>query len=132
MQTSILKKLFGEERAWHGSCTLILNANISVKSSGPDTIINSGTKIYSPRVTSGHLRADSICFDHVDELIIAIQRTEVRLSTGEEKIQEMVILVDIKEIAAIEFDQLKVLENLGIRQPQIIRRTSYAPGMLVG
>ena len=50
MDAALLFKLFGREQHWHGPCTVIVNGNVAVQALGGDSIVQSATKVYAPRL----------------------------------------------------------------------------------
>ena len=59
MHAGLLSKLFGSERQWRGPCTVVLDAAASIQTSGADSIVHGGTKVYAPRMISGRVAARS-------------------------------------------------------------------------
>ena len=55
MDAAFLERLLGGNRSWSGACVVILDAEASVKTPGPDSIATGGQKSYAPRVSSGRL-----------------------------------------------------------------------------
>ena len=60
MDAGLLQKLFGPPPAWSGSCTVLVDAETSVKTTGTDSIVTGGVKSYAPRVTSGITSCPSV------------------------------------------------------------------------
>ncbi len=131
MDIGLLIRLFGESRAWHASCIVIVNADASVKTPGPDHIMGGGNKVYAPRITSGRVSADFVCLLPDQRALLLLQRTRQRQSTGEESMQECLSVIDISHIVAVEFDHTRILRQLGLVAPDQGDR-QYAPGSLMG
>ena len=48
MDAGLLKQLFGPARGWNGPCVVLVDAETSVKTTGPDSIVTGGVKTYAP------------------------------------------------------------------------------------
>jgi hypothetical protein len=127
-----LTKIFGPNRHWHGTCTVLLDAHASVRSAGPDSIVAGGAKTYAPRISSGRVAADVVCYLPENGVLLLVQRTKHRTNTGEEVSNKLLFIVDCKHVAGLEFESLEWLEPLGVEEPELPERTTYAPGTLVG
>lgn len=130
MDIGLLIRLFGESKAWQSGCTVIVDADASVKTPGPDHIMGGGNKVYAPRITSGRVQADSVCLLPDQRALLLLQRTRVRQSTGEDAIQESLLVLDVSHVVGVEFDHTKILRQLGLAAPAVER--NYAPGTLMG
>jgi hypothetical protein len=128
----VLKKLFGPKPTWHGACTVLVEAHASVRSAGPDSIVGGGAKNYAPRISSGRVSADAVCFVAEHGVLLLVQRTRQRTSTGEELTSQFLLIVDTEHVAGLEFEGLDWLDVLDIAPPELPTRTNYAPGTLVG
>jgi hypothetical protein len=132
MDSGLLKQLFGPARAWHGACVVLVDADASVKTSGPDSIVTGGVKSYAPRVTSGRVNADAVCYDPNLSALLVIQRTRSRQHTGEDVVHQSLTVLDVGHVVGVEFDTLEHLADLGLKAPPLPEKVQYAPGTLVG
>src|SRR5436309_1218814 len=117
MNPALLGKLFGQEQRWLGPCTVIMDAEAAVQSMGVDSIIGGGAKSYAPRLVSGRVAADAVCLSQDNSALLVVQHHKVRLNTGEEKIQQTLVIADAAHIVAIEFHDTAILANLGLTPP---------------
>lgn len=117
MNTALLGKLFGQEQRWLGPCTVIMDAEAALQALGVDSIIGGGAKSYAPRLVSGRIPADAVCLTQDGLALLISQQQKVRLNTGEEKIQQTLIVADAERIVAVEFHDTAVLANLGLTPP---------------
>ena len=53
MNAALMAKYFGSDRNWRGPCIVVLDAQATIQASGSDAIVQSGAKVYSPRMISG-------------------------------------------------------------------------------
>ena len=132
MDSGILRKIFGTTSSWHGSCTILVDAETSVKTTGPDSIVTGGVKSYAPRITSGRVCADAICFHPEHNALLAVQRVRSKGHTGEEVLQQTLIVLDVSHVVGVEFDALDRLATLGLSAPPMPDNPHYAAGTLVG
>jgi hypothetical protein len=132
MDSGLLKQLFGPARAWHGACVVLVDAETSVKTSGPDSIVTGGVKSYAPRVTSGRVMADAVCYHPELNALLAVQRFRTKNHTGEDLIQQTLVVLDIGHVVGVEFDSVEHLADLGLKAPPVPEKAQYAPGTLVG
>lgn len=117
MQARVLAKLFGHHKQWHGACTVVLDADASIQSTGTDSIVNSGTKMYAPRLISGRVSADAACLLPEELVLVLVQHTRIRQATGEDHFQQTVMVVDAGHVAAVEFPDGSALAALGLPEP---------------
>lgn len=127
----LLAKFF-PSGTWHGSCTIILDADATVNITGPDSIVSGGMKVYAPRLVSGRIAADAVCLIPAEKSLAIVLQSKSRRSTGEETVQHTLIVCDVGHIVAIEFTDLKGLQALGLPEPVINPNNEYRPGSLVG
>jgi hypothetical protein len=132
MDSGLLKKLFGPASAWHGPCVVLVDAETSVKTTGPDSIVAGGGKSYAPRITSGRVCADAVCFHPDHNALMVIQRTRTRQHTGEDVLQQTLVVVDVNHVVGVEFETLDRLAALGLSAPPLPDKPHYTAGMLVG
>jgi hypothetical protein len=119
MQTALLTRYFGTDRQWRGPCTVILDAHASIQTSGTDSIVQSGTKVYAPRLISGRVPADAICLLPDENVLVLVQTARIRQATGEDLTQQTLLIVTLGHVAAIEFPDIKPLQALGISPPPV-------------
>jgi hypothetical protein len=117
MQNGTLNKLFGSEKQWHGPCIIVVNAEAAIQSSGTDAIVNAGVKMFAPRLISGRVEADAVCYLPEEMALVAVQKTRIRQATGEDQFQQTVLIVDVAHVAAVEFANAKPLAALGLSEP---------------
>jgi hypothetical protein len=132
MDSGLLKKLFGQSPKWHGPCTVIVDAEASVKSTGQDAMLAGGIKAFAPRVTSGRIAADAVCFNAEHNALFVVQRVRGKQTTGEDTLQQTVIVVDVSHVVGVEFEGIDSLAPLGISVPPMPDKPHYTAGMLVG
>jgi hypothetical protein len=132
MDSGLLKKLFGNASSWHGSCVVLVEAETSVKTTGPDSIVAGGVKSYAPRVTSGRVIADAVCYHPDHHALLAVQRVRSKQHTGEDVLQQTLIVIDANHVVGVELESLNWLASLGLPEPPVPDKPHYAAGMLVG
>src|SRR5262245_32748935 len=116
MQPALLGKLFGS-REWSGPCTVILDADATIQTSGTDAIINAGMKVFAPRLISGRVAADAVCFLAEVEALVMVQHVRIRQAGGEDQFQQTVYIASAHHVSAIEFPDGKPLSTLGVSAP---------------
>jgi hypothetical protein len=128
----LIEKLLGGDREWSGPCVVVLDAEASVKTPGPDSIQGGGQKSYAPRFSSGRIEADTCCLlkDHGALLMVAQQSQKD--GTGAVKLRQTLVVADLAHVVAVEFAKLAPLARLGVEPPVIREDAEYRPGMLVG
>ena len=117
MHAGLLAKLFGTDRRWRGPCTVVVDADASIQTTGVDSIVQSGVKVFAPRLISGRVSADSACLLPDESALVLVQAHRIRQATGEDLHQQTVILVDLDHIAAIEFPDSTGLRGLNLEPP---------------
>jgi hypothetical protein len=132
MDSGLLKKLFGSTPTWHGPCVVFVDADTSVKASGQDSIVAGGTKSYAPRISSGRVNADAVCYHADSNALLVVQRTRTRQSTGEDVLQQTLMVFDVNHVVGVEFDNLERLNRLDLKPPPVPDKPHYTAGMLVG
>jgi hypothetical protein len=132
MDSGLLKTLFGSSAAWHGACTVLVDAETTVKTTGTDSIVQGGVKSYSPRVTSGRVAADAVCFHPDHNALLTVQRVRTKGHTGEEVVHQTLIILDVSHVVGVEFEDLERLARLGLAAPPMPDKPHYAAGTLVG
>src|SRR5207245_2385065 len=132
MDSGLLKKLFGPATAWHGSCTVLVDAASAVRTAGQDSIVAGGAKSYAPRVTSGRVQADAVCYHADYNALLMVQRGRSRQHTGEDILNQTLVVVDVNHVVGVEFDGLDHLAELGLSAPPVPDKPHYTAGMLVG
>jgi len=132
MDSGLLKKLFGPATAWHGPCVVLVDAESSVRTAGSDSIVAGGIKSYAPRVTSGRVQADAVCYCADVNALLMVQRTNSRQNTGENVLHQALVIVDVNHVVGVEFETLERLASLGLSAPPLPDKPHYTAGMLVG
>jgi hypothetical protein len=125
MDLPLLTKLFGTDSAWQGPCTVVILADATVETVGGDSLLTGGVKNYAPRLVSGRLSADAICLLADHRVLVLVQQVKQRLQTGEERIKQTALIVDITQVAAVEFAELSVLKTLGLSTPTVKPGTGF-------
>ena len=82
MDSGLLKKLFGPTTAWHGPCIVLVDAESSVRTAGSDSIVAGGAKSYAPRVTSGRVQADAVCYHADFNALLIVQRAGIAFAAN--------------------------------------------------
>jgi hypothetical protein len=122
MQAALLQKIFGKDRRWRGPCTVIVDADASIQTTGVDSIVQSGVKVYAPRLISGRVAADAACLFTDGNALVLVQTLRIRQATGEDLHQQTVVLVNLDHIVAIEFSDTSALSGLDIEPPPVSTR----------
>jgi hypothetical protein len=127
MDSGLLTKLFGRDQHWQGTCTVILDADASIQTSGSDSIAGGGMKVYAPRSVSGRITADSVLLLQDCSALLMIQQVRIRQATGEEIVKQTLTVADPKCIVAVEFAETVplALQALGLTAPPV---KSASPG----
>src|SRR5262249_19724565 len=116
MDARLLTQLFGTEGRWHGPCTVVVAANASIQTTGVDAIVQSGTKVYAPRLISGRISADAACLYDSRPLPL-VQAHRIRQATGEALHQQTLVVVAPDHVAVVEFPDTAALKGLGLEAP---------------
>jgi len=132
VDAGFLERLLGGNRKWSNTCVVIIEAEASVKTPGPDSISTGGMKTYAPRVSSGRLPADTVCLMKEEGVLLAVEQIRSKDAVGQSHLKQTLMVVDVKHVVAIEFDSIDVLQSLDIAPPPEIRAGDYRPGTLVG
>jgi hypothetical protein len=132
VDAGLLGKLFGTESNWHGPCLVVLDAEATVSSMGPDSIVSGGGKQYAPRFPSGRINVDAICYSPENRALLLIQRHTTRQHTGEDLVKQTLLVVDISHVVGLQFEHTGILDFLEIPHPILPEQKKYAPGTLVG
>lgn len=117
MHVNAMNKLFGAQKQWVGPCTVIVNAEAAIQSSGTDAIVNAGVKMFAPRLISGRVEADYACFLPDENSLVAIQQSRIRQAGVQDQFHQTVLVIDAAHVAGIEFSHAKPLAALGIQEP---------------
>jgi hypothetical protein len=117
MHAAVLEKVFGHSKKWSGPCTLVLDADATVQAGGNDAIVNAGAKMYAPRLITGRINADSVCYLPDDGALVVLQWERIRQATAKDQFHYTVALLDVTHVAALEFADAKVLDALGLSAP---------------
>ncbi len=132
MHLGILAKIFGKASNWHGPCLVILDADASVNSTGPDSIVSGGGKQYAPRIPSGRVSADAVCYAPDHHALLLIQRRIVRQQTGEDHVQESLMVVDVSHVVGLQFENTGVLDLLELPHPILPEKEEVCAGDIGG
>jgi hypothetical protein len=116
MDASVLTALFGSESKWSGPCTVIVDAEASIQVTGADAIVSGGVKAFSPRLITGRLPADQAQFLANHQSLVIVKRNVTRQG-GADQVTHTLHVIDIRHVAAIEFDHLEALGKLGVTAP---------------
>lgn len=127
MDAALLGRLFGREQGWKGPCTVIVNADAVVQTTGHDSVAGGGNKVYAPRVISGRIMADGVSMLKDGTGLILIQQVKIRQATGEEIFKQSLFVVDPAQVVAIEFPDNSALASVGLPVP-IIKASGSHPG----
>jgi hypothetical protein len=117
MHAGLLAKLFGSHRAWHGPCTVVVDAEATIEVSGTDAIVNAGAKMYAPRLISGRVNADAVAYLPDEAALVVVQWERIRQVGGQDQFQQTTTALDAAHIAAIEFATPELVANLGLADP---------------
>jgi hypothetical protein len=117
MNARLLAKFFGTDRQWQGPCVVVLDAEATIQATGADSIVQSGTKVYAPRLISGRVAADAVCLLADEEALLLVQAQRIRQATGEDHHQQTLTVVNLRHVAAVEFPDLKPLAAFGVAPP---------------
>jgi hypothetical protein len=121
MHAGLLAKYFGTDRQWRGPCVVVLDAEASIQATGADSIVQSGAKVYSPRLISGRVAADAACLLADEEALLLVQAQRIRQATGEDLHQQTLTVANLRHVAAVEFPDLGPLKALGVSPPPLSR-----------
>lgn len=127
MNAGLLGKLFGSKKQWHGPCTVMLDADASITASGADSIVNAGVKAYAPRLISGRLSADGICYLPDEQAIVMVQINRIRQSGVEDRLKAVYTIADLAHVAAIEFADGNPLAGLELPEPPTLANPGSKP-----
>ncbi|MCX7701013.1 MAG: hypothetical protein N2039_09060 [Gemmataceae bacterium] len=117
MDVELLTQLFGTKGRWSGPCTVIIRADAHVQTIGNDAIVQGGVKTYSPRLITGRVPADHVMLLPDRSALLLIKRNIQRQATGEDQVQYTLQVVNTAHVAAVEFDRLDALQQLGVAAP---------------
>ena len=84
---------------------------------GARAIVQGGVKAYSPRLITGRVQADQALLLPNHNALVLMKRTVHRQGTSEDSVQNMLQIVDVGHVAAVEFDRVDVLAKLGLSAP---------------
>ncbi|SRR5689334_9400610 len=121
MNARLLGKYFGTDRTWRGPCVVILTADASIQTTGSDSIMQGGAKVYSPRLISGRVAADAACLLGEEQALLLVQVLRIRQATGEDLTQRTLLVVDLAHVAAVEFPDADALAAFGVNPPPPVR-----------
>jgi len=110
----------------------MVDADTTIKTMGPDSIGAGGSKAYSPRIPSGRVQCDAICYHAEHNALFTVQIARAKQSTGEDILIKTLSILDVNHIVGVEFEGMAMLELLGIDHPPVPDKPRYAAGTLVG
>ena len=119
MNAALLAKLLGTDDRWNGPCTVILDADAHVQSTGSDSIVSGGLKSFAPRLITGRVPADAVRLLADQTALLLVQTQTIRQSTGDDIVRQTLLVVDAAHVAAIEFADLAALARLGVQPPKL-------------
>jgi len=131
MDSGLLKRLFGPG-TWQGSCVVLVDGDASVKTTGTDSIVAGGQKSFAPRITSGRVQAEAVCFHPEHSALVVVQRVPAKKNTGEDTLQQTLVIVDSAHVIGVEFEGVDRLSSLGLAVPPLPDKPRYASTTLVG
>jgi hypothetical protein len=131
MDAGLMAKLFGRDQQWSGPCTVILDSDASITTSGTDAIASGGAKVYAPRTTSGRIFADCVLLMQDNSALVLLQQVKIRQATGEEIVKQTLTVADPSRVAAVEFAETAplALMALGLTAPPV-RSTGSHSGII--
>jgi hypothetical protein len=121
MHPGLLTRYFGTDRQWRGPCVVILDAEATIQTTGSDSIVQSGAKVYSPRLISGRVTADAACLLADEEALLLVNSQRIRQATGEDQLQQTLFVVSLRHVAAVEFPDVSALKAFGVSPPPFSR-----------
>lgn len=131
MDSNLLKQVFGVG-VWNRECVVLVDAHAAVKSVGQDSIATGGGKSYAPRVSSGRITADAVCYHAEHHALLIVQRTRSKSATGEDILHQSLSIIDSSHIVGVEFAGVGHLAKLGLTAPPVPEKEQYASSMVVG
>ncbi len=117
MDANLLERLLGRDQHWQGPCTVVLDAEAAIQTHGSDAIGAAGAKTYAPRLVSGRIPADAVCYLTEASALVLVQQQRSRQSSGEEAVKNTLTIADAHHVVAIEFGDLAALVGLGLTPP---------------
>jgi hypothetical protein len=117
MDANLLERLLGRDQHWQGPCTVVLDAEAVIQTHGSDAIGAAGAKTYAPRLASGRIPADAVCYLPESSALVLVQQQRNRQQTGEEAVRTTLTIADASHVVAIEFCDLSALVTLGLTAP---------------
>jgi hypothetical protein len=124
MDATLLERLLGRDQHWQGPCTVILDAAAGIHAFGTDAIGAAGAKTYAPRLASGRVAVDAVCYMPEASALVLVQQQRSRQQTGEEAVKNTVTIADASHIVALEFNDLATLVSLGLTPPVLRSQAS--------
>ena len=131
MNVVLVEELLGGDREWSGPVVVVLDAEASVKTPGPDSVVTGGQKSYAPRFSSGRIEADSCYLLKEHSALAVVSQQSFKDSTGASHMRQTLVVADLAHVVALEFTKLTPLKRLGVEAP-VINESEYRAGMLVG
>jgi hypothetical protein len=94
-----------------------VDADASIQTTGADSIISGGAKVYAPRLISGRIAADAVCLLEDGSAMLVVHQQRLRQSTGEEIVKQTLTICSTERIVGIEFPDTAPLLALGMAAP---------------
>jgi hypothetical protein len=131
MDAGLLTKIFGHDQVWHGPCTVVLDADVSIQTVGNDGSHGAGAKMYAPRCVSGRVATDSVCLLKDGSALVVMQQYKIQQETGKDATRQFLMVINPRSVIAIEFPEIMplVLQSLGVSIPPV-RSSGSHPGSL--
>jgi hypothetical protein len=117
MDAALLERLLGRDQQWQGPCVVVLDAAAAIQAHGADAIGAAGAKTYAPRLASGRVHADAVCYLAEAAALVMMQQQKSRGQSGEEAIKTTLTVADAAHVVALEFSDLSALVSLGLNPP---------------
>ncbi len=82
---------------------------------------------YAPRLVSGRIAADAVCFLLEGSALLTIQQQKIRQGPSEEIVKQSLTVIDASHIIAVEFQDTSHLSAFGLGAPTL--RTGSQSGV---
>jgi hypothetical protein len=128
MDAGLLAKIFGHNQEWHGPCTVVLEADVSIQTVGNDSSHGAGAKMYAPRCITGRVATDSVCLLKDGSALVVMQQYKIQQETGKDTTKQLLMVINPRSVIAIEFPEIMplVLQALGVGVPPVRTSGSHA------
>jgi hypothetical protein len=98
----LVEKLLGGDREWSGPCVVVLDAEASVKTPGPDSVVTGGQKSYAPRFSSGRIEADACYLYKELSALVLVSQQSYKDSTGAAHMRQTLVVADLAHVVALD------------------------------